>query len=76
MCFYAQIIRVKLTRTGNYMFKIEKPEMVNKTFRLPLELVEKLSTVAQNQHISLNNLVKQCCEYALNNLEDDNTPKR
>ncbi|MBO8431442.1 toxin-antitoxin system HicB family antitoxin [Spirochaetes bacterium] len=51
------------------MFKIEKPEMVNKTFRLPLELVERLSTVAQNQGISLNNLVKQCCEYALENLD-------
>ena len=57
------------------MFRIEKPEMVNKTFRLPLDLVEELSKVAQNQNISLNNLVKQCCEYALKNLEDDNQPK-
>ena len=24
------------------MFKIEKPEMINKTFRLPLELVQRL----------------------------------
>ena len=53
------------------MFKIEKPEMVNKTFRLPLDLVERLSVVAQNQGISLNNLVKQCCEYALNHLDKD-----
>ena len=52
------------------MFKIEKHEMINKTFRLPLDLVEKLSKVAQNQGISLNSLVKQCCEYALNNLDD------
>lgn len=51
------------------MFKIEKPEMVNKTFRLPAELVERLQTVAQNQGVSLNNLVKQCCEYALKNLD-------
>lgn len=54
------------------MFKIEKPEMVNKTFRLPVELVETLQTVAQNQGVSLNNLVKQCCEYALANLCEDN----
>jgi len=53
------------------MFKIEKPEMVNKTFRLPLELVERLCTVAQNQGVSLNNLVKQCCEYALSQLDSD-----
>ena len=54
------------------MFKIEKPEMVNKTFRLPLELVETLQTIAQNRGVSLNNLVKQCCEYALANLSEDN----
>lgn len=52
------------------MFKIENPEMVNKTFRLPVDLVEYLSIKAQNKGISLNNLVKQCCEYALKNLED------
>lgn len=52
------------------MFKIEKPEMINKTFRLPLELVQCLQKVAQNKGISLNKLVIQCCEYALKNLED------
>ena len=53
------------------MFKVEKPEMTNKTFRLPVELVETLATVAQNQGVSVNNLVKQCCEYALSNLEQE-----
>ncbi len=52
------------------MFKIEKPEMINKTFRLPLELVQKLQTVAQNKGVSLNNLIIQCCEYALKNLDN------
>lgn len=69
------LIQIKTTKINNKevnMFKIEKPEMVNKTFRLPLELVERLSTVAQNQGISLNNLVKQCCEYALENLDTGN----
>lgn len=51
------------------MFKVEKEEMTNKTFRLPLKLVEKLYKVAQNQGVSLNSLVKQCCEYAMDNLE-------
>ncbi len=51
------------------MFKVEKEEMVNKTFRLPLNLVERLYTVAQNKGVSLNNLVRQCCEYALDNLD-------
>lgn len=52
------------------MFKIEKPEMINKTFRLPSDLVEQLLKAAQNKGISLNNLVKQCCEYALKHLEE------
>lgn len=53
------------------MFKVEKTEMVNKTFRLPSELIEQLSMVAQNKGVSLNNLVKQCCEYALNHLDKE-----
>lgn len=51
------------------MFKVEKPEMINKTFRLPLELVQRLQKVAQDKGVSLNNLVMQCCEYALMHLD-------
>ena len=51
------------------MFKVEKEEMINKTFRLPKNLVEMLSAIAQKKGVSLNNLVKQCCEYAIANLE-------
>ena len=47
------------------MFKVKKVEMVNKTFRLPVDLVKRLATVAQEQGVSMNNLVGQCCEYAL-----------
>ncbi len=50
------------------MFYVQKPEMVNKTFRLPEELVTQLSTVAQQQGVSMNNLVAQCCAYALAHL--------
>jgi len=50
------------------MFDVKKPEMINKTFRLPLPLVEKLQEVAQSKGVSLNNLIIQCCEYALKNL--------
>ena len=47
------------------MFTVRKIDMVNKTFRLPATLVERLSTVAQAKGVSMNNLVAQCCEYAL-----------
>lgn len=51
------------------MFKVEKKEMTNKTFRLPKELVQELQVVAQNKKVSLNDLVRQCCEYALKHLD-------
>ena len=54
------------------MFEIERNETVNKTFRLPIELTKRLQKIAQEQGISMNNLVIQCCEYALNEMK----PKR
>ena len=50
------------------MFKVKKTEHVNKTFRMPLELVKKLEILAQEKQVSLNNLIIQCCEYALDNI--------
>ncbi len=54
------------------MFKIQQNEQtVNKTFRLPVKLIEELTQVAAEEKISVNNLVRQCCEYALNNMNAD-----
>ena len=52
------------------MFEVKKPELVNRTFRMPLDLIKRLEVVAQGKGVSLNNLVRQCCEYALENLND------
>ena len=52
-------------------FEVNKPEYVNKTFRLQVELVKRLEVLAQEKEVSLNNLVAQCCEYALDNLKND-----
>lgn len=52
------------------MFKVTKPEYTNKTFRMPAELVKELEKLAQDKQISLNQLVIQCCNYALENIED------
>lgn len=51
------------------MFKIEKKEFINKTFRMDKTLVERLAKVAQEENISVNSLVIQCCSYALDNRE-------
>ncbi len=53
------------------MFEIKRVETINKTFRFPIELIQRLETVAQQEKISMNNLVIQCCEYALNELKQD-----
>ena len=52
------------------MFRIKHTEeTVNKTFRLPKALVDKMAVIAQQENISLNSFVVQCCEYALENFE-------
>ena len=53
------------------MLKIEKKEYQNRTFRLPVSLIERLGAVAQAKNMSVNNLVVTLCEYALDNLEPD-----
>jgi hypothetical protein len=44
-------------------------EMVNKTFRFPSELLDKLEHIAGKNKISVNSLVMQMAEYALANME-------
>ncbi len=50
------------------MFIVKKLEYKNKTFRIPLELMNKMEYIALKRGVSLNNLVVQCCEYALDNI--------
>ena len=54
------------------MFKVEKPEYVNKTFRIDKKLLERLEAIAQKENISVNALVVQCCEYAINDMNSVN----
>nr|WP_320024553.1 toxin-antitoxin system HicB family antitoxin [uncultured Acetobacterium sp.] len=53
------------------MFVVKKPVTVNKTIRLPEELLKRLETIASQKDISLNQLIVQCCEYALNDLAEE-----
>ena len=53
------------------MFKIQKGyDSESKTFRLPIELIKRLEALAAQNKLSLNQLVIQCLNYALNNLEN------
>lgn len=51
------------------MFKIKKIESSNKTIRMPNDLIEELEHLANSNDISFNQIVLQCCQYALENLD-------
>jgi predicted HicB family RNase H-like nuclease len=54
------------------MFRIQKGyDYENKSFRLPIELIERLETLAAQNKLSLNQLVIQCLNYAIDNLEKE-----
>lgn len=55
------------------MFKIDtnlKSANISRTVRFTEPLFEKLNTLATQNNISFNHLVLQCCQYALDNLEE------
>lgn len=50
------------------MFKLKHTEeTVNRTLRFPKSLFDKMNIIAQNENVSLNSFVVQCCEYAIKN---------
>ena len=52
------------------MLKVQgKPESASKTFRLPIDMIEKLDRIAYKNNISVNQLVIQCLDYALNDID-------
>ena len=52
-----------------WIFVVHKPESSNKTIRMPNSMIEKMGEIAAQKDISFNQLVVQCCEYALQNLK-------
>jgi len=52
------------------MLEIKKEyEAINKTFRIPMNIVEQLEKLAGDNNTSVNKVVIQCLEYALDNIE-------
>lgn len=57
------------------MLEIEKSyPSVNKTFRIPINIVEQLEQIAGACNTSVNKVVIQCLEYALENIQSDAEP--
>lgn len=57
-------------------FEIKKTEYVNRTFRIPKNLADKLSKTAQKENVSTNEFVVQAVEYAISSLEEYEQAKR
>lgn len=53
------------------IFKIKKPQSSNKTIRMPDELIERFQKLATSYDVSFNQLVVQCCEFALENMIEE-----
>ena len=51
-------------------FVIKKPSSSNRTIRMPDTLIEKITKLATEQDVSFNQVVVQCCEYAINNISE------
>ncbi|MBE7030307.1 MAG: toxin-antitoxin system HicB family antitoxin [Ruminococcaceae bacterium] len=52
-------------------FNPKKVSCTNRTVRMPSNLSEKLTALANKRAISFNQLVVQCCEFALEHLKDE-----
>lgn len=56
------------------MLELEKGfESVDKTFRIPVNIIEQLDRLAGGYKTSMNKIVVQCLQYALDNLNTDDT---
>lgn len=54
------------------MFIIKgKADSTNKTVRLPNDLIERLEVLANDKNLSFSGVVIQCCEYALDNIKEE-----
>ena len=55
--------------------KKEYQKYTNKTFRLPNEIVDRLEKEANAKSTSLNKVIIQCLEFAIENLDSSNKKK-
>lgn len=58
------------------MFIIKKDyvEYENKSLRLPKDLIDEVQNLANQNSLSFNKVIIQCIEYALDNMENKDTP--
>lgn len=61
---------ISILYEGENMFELKKgyDEYANKTFRIPARIVERLEKLSAEYSLSVNKIVIQCIEYALNDM--------
>lgn len=59
-----------------FMFQIQKPEKVNRTIFIPQSLLERITKLSQEKDVSGNQIIIQCCEYALSHMEDSDAEQK
>lgn len=55
--------------------KIEEEKSVLKTIRLKYTTLKKIEDLSKNTNISVNRLINECIEFALENLNNDELQK-
>lgn len=55
--------------------KIEEEKSVLKTIRLKYTTLKKIEDLSKNTNISVNRLINECIEFALENLNNDELEK-
>jgi predicted DNA-binding protein len=55
------------------MFRVQRVERkyCTKTIRLSEQLMERIEGVCKSESVGVNELIRQCIEYALNNMEGE-----
>lgn len=59
----------------SFQLKENKKETENKTIRFPIPLIDRIENAIKNQNVTFSSFVLQACEYALDNMESQNTNK-
>lgn len=56
---------------GSFKIKPNRKETENKTIRFPVPLIEKIEEVIIENDATFSSFVIQACEYALENMEEN-----
>ncbi len=59
-----------------FKLNMEKKESENKTIRFPLPLIKEIEKVLEGTELTFSKFVIQACEYALNNMEQENNDQK